>query len=333
MVEAVVGSRSEPEQLDEVTGGTLWRLLADAGLGTSGVVVRRMWGIGRLNRHWRVQVAGRDLVLRDYGWPFLPPAPARAQHEAAVLGLLEDAQVPAPRVLAIADEALLVTFEQGRVLGELAPDELAAGVGDVWADVGRAWRGVHRIVPDTQLRALLLGGPQRRVAGWYERVVTDVEAHLQAVDERRPGLEVDAERVRRLFALARQLLESRPERLLHGDAHLWNILVDHQRGRWVCTAILDWEAAEVGDPMWDLVGLDLLRRRDIGPTPSAFFEAYGSRVPDLVRGLYELVFHLWQAVDVDAWSTPLPSHRAAETYLADLPAHLTRLEVGLSRLG
>jgi aminoglycoside phosphotransferase (APT) family kinase protein len=312
--------------IDGRSARTLQVLLRAAGFAGQPESVRPLEGIGAMNRHWRVHVGGRDLVLREYGWPYLPPAPARARREGAVLDVLEAAGVPAPRALAVTDGALLETFEPGEVLGEVLARNGSADLAPAWHEAGRAWRRVHRIEPTEALRSMLAGGPQRRADTWYERVLTDTEAHLRAVGERRPDLEVDAARVRRLLSSARVLLEDRPVRLLHGDAHLWNVLVDRRAGRWTCASILDWELAEVGDPVWDLVGFHLLRRRDVGPTPDAFFDGYGDPGPPVVWGLYELVLHLWQAIDVAAWPVPLPSHRAAEEYLADLPIRLRRLE-------
>ena len=305
---------------------TLQALLRAAGFTTEAEEVRPLDGIGAMNRHWRVRIAGRELVLREYGWPFLPPAPARARREAAVLDLLQAAAVPAPRVLAVSDHALLATFERGRILGEVLASDAATGLDDAWHDTGAAWRRVHEIVPTGRTRSMLLGGPQREVAGWYDRVIADVHRHLHTVEHRRPDLAVDAARVHRLFTSARELLEARPVRMLHGDAHLWNVLVDRRDGRWTCTAILDWECAEAGDPLWDLVGFDLLRRRDVAATPDAFFEGYGDPGPATVWGLYELVLHLWQAIDIDAWPAPLPSHRAADAYLRTLPDRVAQLE-------
>jgi aminoglycoside phosphotransferase (APT) family kinase protein len=319
--------RSPAARPTEASLQTLRRLLRDAGLPGEAESVWPLDGIGAMNHHWRVRVQGRDLVLREYGWPFLPPAPARARREAMVLGLLEAAHVPAPRVLAVSDTALLATFERGQVLGEVMMTEAALVLDGAWHDVGRAWRQVHGIVPSGDVRARLLGGPQREVAGWYERVIEDVHRHLHAVEHKRPELEVDVARVSRLFVEAKELLEARPVRLLHGDAHLWNVLVDLEAGRWRCTAILDWECAEAGDPVWDLVGLHLLHRRDVGRTPQAFFDGYGNPGPATVWALYELLHHLWQAIDVDAWPAPLPSHRAATGYLRDLPDRLQHLEM------
>ena len=312
---------------------TLRDLLRDAGFTADPEGVWALEGIGAMNHHWRVQIQGRDLVLREYGWPFLPPAPARARREAMVLELLEAADVPAPRALAVSDTALLATFVRGQVLGELPTPDVAAALDDAWHDVGRAWRRVHGIVPPTEVRARLLGGPQREVAGWYDRVIADAHRYLHAVEHQRPELEVDVARVARLFASARAVLEARPIRLLHGDAHLWNVLVDLEAGHWTCTAILDWECAEAGDPVWDLVALHLLRRRDVGATPRAFFDGYGDPGPAVVWALYELLHHLWQAIDVEAWRTPLPSHRAATGYLRGLPDRLRHLEaqIGPSR--
>ena len=325
--------RSPTSRPDQDSIRMLHALLRDAGFTGEPEAVWPLEGIGAMNRHWRVRIHGQELVLREYGWPFLPPAPARARREAMVLGLLEAADVPAPRALAVSDHALLATFEQGQVLGEMVAPRPAAALDDAWVDVGRAWRRVHEIAPSGEARTTLLGGPQREVAGWYERVLADVHRYLHGVEHKRPELQVDAMRVHRLFAAARELLEARPVRLLHGDAHLWNVLVGREADRWMCTAILDWECAEAGDPVWDLVGLHLVRRRDVGPTPQAFFDGYGDLGPPAVWALYELLHQLWQAIDVDAWPVPLPSHRAATAYLRELPDRLAQLEtqLGLSR--
>lgn len=308
---------------------TLQALLATAGLPQDPDAVEQLAGQGALNRHWRVAVAGRALVLREYHWPFPPPAPDRAHHEATVLDLLETEEVPAPRLLAEGDDALLVTFEPGQLLGDLAGDP-AADLDVAWQQTGRALRAVHEVVPPSHLYDLLAGGPQRRPLPWHERVVADVDAHLAAMLETRPDLEVDVDRVRRLFHEARGLLQARPLRLLHGDAQPWNVLVDHTDGRWVCSAILDWEFTELGDPLWDLVRFNRLRRHPVGPSPTAFFEGYCDSGPTEVWELYELALHLWQAVDVHAWAQPLPSHRIADEYLTDLPTYLARLEEAVS---
>lgn len=313
----------EPQQ-------TLRPLLDAAGLRHAPEAVEPLVGQGALNRHWRVVVGGRTLVLREYHWPFASPAPDRARREARVLTLLETNAVPAPRLVARSDGALLLTFEPGQLLGELAADP-PVDFDRAWEQTGRALRAVHEIVPPSHLHDLLAGGPQRGPSSWYERVAAEVDAHLALVRETRPELEVDAGRVRRLFEQARPLLAARPTRLLHGDAQPWNVLVDHTEGRWVCSALLDWEFAELGDPIWDLVRFHRLRRRPLGPSPRAFFTGYGQRGPTAVWTLYELALYLWQAVDVDAWDESLPSHRLADAYMAELPTHLAQLEQALAR--
>lgn len=309
-------------------GETLRRLLRVAGLPETPDAVEPLAGPGALNRHWRVAVAGRELVLREYHWPFPPPAPDRTRHEAAVLELLASTDVPAPRVVGADRDALLLTLEPGQLLGDLA-SEPPADLDAAWRRTGRALRAVHEIVPPADLRGLLSGGPQRAPMSWDERVLADVDTHLAALVEQRPRIDVDDDRVRRLFEDARELLADRPLRLLHGDAQPWNVLVDRGGGRWACTALLDWEFAELGDPLWDLVRFDRLRRRSLPPSPAAFFDGYGDTGPAPVWELYELALHLWQAVDVDGWPQPLASHRLADEYLAGLPARLERLEGAL----
>jgi len=266
-------------------------------------------------------------VLREYGWPFQPPAPDRAHREAAVLALLDQEAVPAPRVLAVTDEALLMTFEQGQLLGKLA-EEAATELDGAWRDTGRALRRVHQIVPPVDLN--LAGGPGRSPLPWHERVLADVDAHLTAALKTRPDVAIHASRIRGVFDEAVDRLAVRPMRLLHGDAQPWNVLVERADKRWSCTAILDWEFAELGDPVWDLVRFDQLRRRPLAPTPDSFFEGYGERGPATIWRLYELALHLWQADDADTWPDPLPSHKIADEYLTRLPAHLDEIERLLS---
>ena len=59
-----------------------------------------------------------------------------------------------------------------------------------------------------------------------------------------------AERIERLFMRMRPALSGRPLRLLHGDPGIHNICWD-PHGRSV-TALIDWEDALVGDPLFDI---------------------------------------------------------------------------------
>ena len=51
----------------------------------------------------------------------------------------------------------------------------------------------------------------------------------------------------------------------------------------------------MGDPNWDLVRMDLFRRKPIGGTPDAFWEGYGRYPAEPERSVYELHIYLWMA--------------------------------------
>jgi aminoglycoside phosphotransferase (APT) family kinase protein len=284
-----------------------------------------------INDHRLVEVEGREpLVLRRYGWPFAEDAPERAEREARVLELAAGSGIPAPRVIAATDEAILVTHESGRLLAHLARDP-TADAGDAWREVGRVVRRLHGLLVPPELADVLRGGPRRDPTDWATHVIAGVAEDLAVLTRHRRDLAVDDDRVRDLFDRARPLLDERPEALLHGDLHPWNVLLEHDRDRWACSALLDWEFAELGDPLADLVRFDLLRDEDIGPTPRAFHDGYGPISRDPVRELYEIAFHVWMAGDVINWPVRRPSHDAAERYVrTQLEADLSRLEAELS---
>jgi aminoglycoside phosphotransferase (APT) family kinase protein len=95
-----------------------------------------------------------------------------------------------------------------------------------------------------------------------------------------PGLRALAE----LVEDARPRYERAPLALCQYDVHLCQFVLARRGSEWECTAILDWESVDLDDPDWDLAQMDGFRFEEVGPTPPAFFAAYG-REP---RGLYPL---------------------------------------------
>lgn len=115
--------------------------------------------------------------------------------------------------------------------------------------------------------------------------------------------------------------------LLHNDPHPWNVLVEETDHGWECSGWLDWEHAWVGDPVWDLVRMDLFRRKPIGPTPQAFWDGYGSPPSEPRRSFYELQINLWMANQyLDGSRALLPTYRTAIRYVETLDDQLPRLE-------
>ena len=80
----------------------------------------------------------------------------------------------------------------------------------------------------------------------------------------------------------------------------------------------------VGDPIWDLVRMDIFRLKPIGATPSAFYEGYGKRPEEPYRSIYELSILFWLADEYlegvaagipDSDRSMLPTYRTAMTYV------------------
>jgi aminoglycoside phosphotransferase (APT) family kinase protein len=272
--------------------------------------------------------------LREYRWPYgVPDDLDRPGKEEWLSGLVRRFGVPAPReVSRIAVGNVVVVLREylpGRPLGDVPTGRTSA-----WRAAGTMMARIHAIEIDGDASAGVIVGRSVRPfteGSWGRWQLANAVKHGGSVSER-GTYEVDPERVRRLYSRALPLLDSRPVRLLHNDVHPWNILVDGSGDEWRCTGWLDWEFAWTGDPAWDVARLDIFRLKDIGPTPAAFDDGYGSpRVP-VVSELYEFAIMLWMSDQDAAGDTALgPTYRQAHLYLSEADAVLSRLERLISR--
>lgn len=313
--------------------GLVAELLAAAGI-DGAWRVEPIGDAGRINRHALVSLDdGRRFVVREYGWPFGEPvAIDRLQKERWLHALLAEAGVPVPRILAMArtseGEALLMERIGGDLLGEVCAREPEADLGPAWRAAGATLRRVHAIPPPARTPGWLTheGVLPYETGSWAGWIRTQAVSWAIAVRRAAPDVPVDVNACGGFLSKAAQLLEARPLALIHGDACAWNAVVTPHRGAWRFAAWLDWEFAQIGDPAWDVVWMSLCRHQDIDPIPNAFFEGYGERVPQAIAGIYELIFHLWRAGEPLARSWNLAFVAAADRYLSNLPAHLSRLE-------
>ncbi|WP_162820558.1 phosphotransferase family protein [Microvirga calopogonii] len=202
------------------------------------------------------------------------------RREASVLGLVRD-RAPAPRVLHIAPGGLegsphyLVTeFAAGRRLDDVLMHEgrMSATARELGHTVGRSLASVHavRLAEPGLFDADLAPGPP--LEDWSSFILGTLDTG-RAEARLGPSL---AHRLRRL--VLREAGEMRginlAPRLIHGDFKPTNILVQERGGRWEVSAILDWEFAFSGCPLFD-VGTILRYEERFAPGLSdGFYDGY-----------------------------------------------------------
>jgi aminoglycoside phosphotransferase (APT) family kinase protein len=175
-------------------------------------------------------IGGRRCVVKA-----AEAAPKRAdlRHEARVLALLRGSGLPAPALIALAEDAVWTVEVLGFVPGANGLHMLASAPAElerVYGALGRALAAVHNIPLAPPAQELLLAERASRL-------------HAALAD-----LPLDAElRVALAAGLEHPAWRSPDVRLVHGDAGIHNLLWD---GR--ITALLDWEWAGWGDPLIDL---------------------------------------------------------------------------------
>jgi aminoglycoside phosphotransferase (APT) family kinase protein len=274
-------------------------LLATAGLGSQSA-------IEHIGDHWSDDSNALYSVTDDLGGRYVlrrftqkpPPqtALARLRRECWAYDVLATVGVPVPRVLATSEEAgaeaSLTTNVEGEHLGTvvsaLAPAEAAVA----WSSCGTALAAVHAVDAG---RAAAAGcdavGIEPTVArgGFHHDQALE---HLERLSASRPELG-SFDELRAAVSDALPLYERAPLALCQYDAHLWQLLVARTRGEWTCSAILDWEHADLDDPDWDLAMLDGFRFDEVGVVPPAFFAGYGRTPTSPLYVLYRLERAAW----------------------------------------
>lgn len=195
-----------------------------------------------------------------------------ARAEAAMLDAIRAAGAPAPQVLAVAGDLL--------VLQDLGQDQ---GIAGVWADLGHVLRRLHAVTGPGY------GWPQDHRFGPVEIPNAPLPDWPEFWAARRllpscPHLPADL--ARRVETLARRLPDLLPTRpapaLLHGDLWVGNVMAQGAR----VTGLID-PACYHGDAEVDLAMLSLFARPG-----AAFHAAYGA-TPDAGR---RPIYQLWPAL-------------------------------------
>lgn len=244
-----LGAPGALHNLQRLTGGatkTTWSFDADAG-------GRRLELIVQLSNAGATPVPDPTA-----GWgPHL-----NSDDDARIVMAAERAGVPAPHVHAVLDDAdgLGPGYVTGRVAGEtLGPrivrDEKFAGARAVMArQCGEILAGIHKIDP-REVPFLLRQDAAAQVAAYY-RYVDHYGLKLPAVEL---GLKWAADHLPRKPRVA----------VLHGDFRTGNLIVGEDGVR----CVLDWEIAQIGDPMQDLGWLCVKTWRFGGKRPVGGFGA------------------------------------------------------------
>ena len=224
--------------------------LADRGVKVAGDLRPVPIGDGHSNLTYRIDGAARPLVLRRPPPSPFPPGSNDVLREARILSALAGTGVPVPEIIATAEagEVLDVPFYiMGLIDGEVvttrmpsrfsSPDQ-AQAVGieliEVIARLNRVdWRGVGLET---------LGRPEGFNARHLSRISGIVRDRAGALDP--------------AFAEIFPWLEAHcpPESgaaLIHNDCRIGNVMWAHGDTPRIA-AVLDWELATIGDPLFDL---------------------------------------------------------------------------------
>jgi aminoglycoside phosphotransferase (APT) family kinase protein len=238
-----------PQRWDRLAG---W--LAGRGRELDAGTMPRQFSGGLANLNYLVSVDGKPAVLRR---PPDGPAAEGANdmsREARVLSRLAAHYPLAPRCLEFCDDESvlgapfqLLEFRAGTAIRAQLPGELARRAdapGRLTSGLITAMAGLHALDP-AAVGLGDLGRPEgflrRQVEGWSRRCQAAYEGRVPAAAEQVIG------RLRRL-AVAESATS-----LVHGDFKFDNMLVD--TGRIEPVAVIDWDMATRGDPLFDLAVL------------------------------------------------------------------------------
>ncbi|MCE0765985.1 phosphotransferase family protein [Pseudonocardia kujensis] len=207
-------------------------------------------GDGRSNLTYTVEdEAGQRWVARRPPLGELLASAHDVAREGYVLAALQPTAVPVPEILGLCEDervasapVLVMTMVDGATVQE--PSDRADLDASIRHEIGRSAAAGLAAVHDVDVAAVELDGLSSH-APYAPRQL------------RRWSRQWEQSRLRALPALERltgwlqgNLPVQRETRLLHGDYHLGNLLVDRSSGR--LTAVLDWELSTLGDPLADV---------------------------------------------------------------------------------
>jgi aminoglycoside phosphotransferase (APT) family kinase protein len=223
--------------------------LDEQGIGSGPIEADRI-GEGHSNVTFLLRRGGRRVVLRRPPRPPLPPSAHDVLREARVLSAVQGTPVRVPPVLAVCDDESVLGvpfYVMDEVRGSVITDSIPGPLDNpeererIGRELVEALAEIHEVdwrgcglegfgKPTGYLERQL-----RRFGGLWEHNKTRELPRVQEVAD----------------WLGRNLPESPPATIVHGDYRLGNVMVaDEAPARVV--AIFDWEMATIGDPLADL---------------------------------------------------------------------------------
>jgi aminoglycoside phosphotransferase (APT) family kinase protein len=243
--------------------------------------------------YW-VELDGRRAVMR------IPPpgariaGPADIPRQGRLMAALNRAGLPVPAILAMSD-ALVIDGRPFYLCEEVDGVRIEAIVDTLPSDV------IARSAVDVLQRMQELPMEQTGIGEEQPATLEGEIARWTWLMERAPS-ELTGEAP----ALARRLSETvpspRPPVLCHGDYHYGNMLFKDGR----VAALLDWEIAQLGQPLLDLACLSVVARGGrsgagvpggghVDVSDEALLEMYGAE-PDEFRWYLALTFYKYAAI-------------------------------------
>jgi len=243
--------------------------------------------------YW-VDIDGQPHAIRLSPPGARPAGPADVARQGRIMGALHAAGLPTPAIPALSADPVV----DGRpfvLMERVAGDRIEVVVTqqaprDLGAAVVATLKRLHALPIDGSgiggEEPVPLRGEMMRWAWLMERAAPDLTGRAPEFG----GL------------LAAEVPEERPPTLVHGDYHMGNLLF---RGAEVA-AVLDWEIAEIGQPLVDLGCLCVMvarRRFEGGTAPGGsvdlevddFVELYGAD-PDEMRWYLALSLYKYAAI-------------------------------------
>jgi fructokinase len=266
---------------------TIARLLGNI-FGARRVDQVRLLSEGLCNFNYRVDLGkgAEVVVLRIYG-----REPQACRKEADVLLLLGET-VPVPEVLLVSAGGdcgvgpfIVMRYVEGITFRQLRRTRDSEAIAQAAHSIGETLAALGRY--KFARRGMLGAGPA--VVGDYlngtNAIPEFIDSCLASPTLRSRLDERVRERVHELaWARARELARLQDEAcLVHGDFNNRNIIVRREQERWQVAAVVDWEFAASGSPLFDIASFLQYERRDSPsrePHFSLGYEHGGGKLPE-----------------------------------------------------